>query len=253
MSIAPSTVLVIAGSDSSGGAGIARDITTLTEHGVNACCAITAVTAQTDDAVTGIDHLSPQIIRYQIATALKSHVVGAIKLGMLGTAATVDAVAQALSNTQAPLVLDPVLHSSSGTPLLDDDGIATMRKQLLARTLLLTPNLAEAAALVHEPQATHEEIMLRQARKLLEQGPHAILIKGGHAEGAALDLLVTRDDVVRLSAPRVPARMRGTGCALASSIAAMLAKGASLRAACETAKDYVFQKLNDAARGLPPP
>lgn len=240
------TVLVIAGCDSSGGAGVVRDIATLSDHGVAACCAITALTAQTDDRVVCIDLVAPAVVQHQIGTALQSRRVDAIKIGMLGSVATVAAVCEMLANVRAPIVLDPVLRSSSDAPLLDDAGIALLGERLLHATFVLTPNLPEAAALLGEAHASDETAMLRQARRLLERGPQAVLLKGGHARGAALDLLVTRNEVVRLFAERIAAEMRGTGCALSTSIAAALAQGTSLREACETAKGYVLAKLGES-------
>jgi hydroxymethylpyrimidine/phosphomethylpyrimidine kinase len=242
-------VLVIAASDSSGGAGIVRDVAVLTEHNVAVRCAITAITAQTDHHVARIEHVPPHIVHEQIRTSLSSHRIEAVKIGMLGTAQIVDAVAEALSKAAVPVVLDPVLRSSSGTRLLNSAGVERMRERLWPMTTVLTPNLLEAAELTGETQAMNEAAMFRQASLLLERGPHAVLLKGGHAQSTALDLLVTRNSMLHLPAERVAAEMRGTGCALATAIAAELATGASVPTACERAKAYVHRKLIEVAFG----
>jgi hydroxymethylpyrimidine/phosphomethylpyrimidine kinase len=244
-------VLVIAGSDSSGGAGITRDLRTLTDLNINALCAITAVTAQTNTNVTGIHHVAAQVVQQQITTALATRRIDAIKIGMLGTAAIVAAVVACLADhPHLPVVLDPVLMSSSGSSLLDDGGIAILKTQLLPRITLLTPNLPEAAALLQTNVATHEAAMLEQAQQLLQRGPQAVLIKGGHASGDhALDVLLIRDQPpLWLYAPRINATMRGTGCALASAIAGSLALGMPIRAACEHGKHYVLKELSNVLK-----
>jgi hydroxymethylpyrimidine/phosphomethylpyrimidine kinase len=234
-------VLVIAGSDSSGGAGIARDVRVLTECGVDALCAITAVTAQTNAKTGGIHHIPAALIREQIATAFVTRTIRAIKIGMLGTAAIVEAVASSLPESIPPMVIDPVLVASSGGVLLDDDGVAAMRRLLLRRTTLFTPNIPEAAALLSEPMADDVTTMIEQAQRLLNMGPRAVLLKGGHAEGAeAIDVLVWGDgDSLILASPRAKLQRRGTGCAFASAAAAALAQGAAINDACRAAKRYI--------------
>jgi len=242
----PHAVLVIAGSDSSGGAGIVRDFEVLADFGVAALCAISAVTAQTHGHLVSVHHVPPEIIRTQIRTALESTPVGAIKIGMLGTAATVSAVADSLPcGGSIPIVLDPVLLSSSGGVLLDEEGGAEMRTRLFPLATLLTPNIPEAASLCGTAPAASREALLEQARSLLATGARAVLLKGGHAEGAeAVDLLLTAHDAPQwLSSPRLEARCRGTGCALASAIAAGLASGQSVEDACRSGKEYVFSML----------
>lgn len=243
-------VLVIAGSDSSGGAGIVRDLKVLAELGVDALCAISAVTAQTHGHVVSVHHVPPEVVRTQIRAALESSAVGAIKIGMLGTAATVSAVADCLPRGGAvPVILDPVLLSSSGGVLLDEEGRAEMRARLFPVATVLTPNIPEAASLCGAPPAASREALLEQARSLLATGLHAVLLKGGHAEGAeAVDLLLTSNGEPQwLSSPRLRARCRGTGCALASAIAARLAHGRTLLEACQSAKEYVRESLLGAA------
>lgn len=239
-------VLVIAGSDSSGGAGIVRDLKVLADLGVDALCAVSAVTAQTHGHVVSVHHVPPEVVRTQIRTALESTTISAIKIGMLGTAATVTAVADSLPRAGAiPVVLDPVLLSSSGGVLLDDEGRAEMCARLLPLTTVLTPNIPEAASLCGAAPASTREALLEQARWLLAGGVRAVLLKGGHASGAeAVDLLLTEHNTPQwLTSPRLEARCRGTGCALASAIAAGLASGHSVEGACRSGKEYVLSML----------
>ncbi|HEX5462281.1 MAG TPA: bifunctional hydroxymethylpyrimidine kinase/phosphomethylpyrimidine kinase [Steroidobacteraceae bacterium] len=243
-------VLVIAGSDSSGGAGILRDLTVLANLGCEALCAISAVTAQTHGHLVSVHHVPPQLIRTQIRTALESAAIGAIKIGMLGTAATVNAVAESLPPGGAiPVVLDPVLLSSSGGVLLDEEGRAEMRSRLFPVATLITPNIPEAASLCGTAPAASREELLAQARSLLATGTGAVLLKGGHAAGAeSVDLLLTAHGTAQwLSSPRLQARARGTGCTLASAIAAGLASGSTIEAACDSAKRYVHSLLSQKA------
>jgi hydroxymethylpyrimidine/phosphomethylpyrimidine kinase len=236
-----SAVLVIAGSDSSGGAGIARDVRVLTECGADALCAITAVTAQTDARTGSIHHVPATLIKEQMTAAFTTRAIDAIKIGMLGTAASVDAVAASLPPSMPPMVIDPVLVASSGGVLLDENGIEAMRQLLLPRTTLFTPNLPEAAALLNEPVADDVTRMIEQAQRLLRMGPRAVLLKGGHADGPeAIDVLVWGDgDSLILASPRSTLQWRGTGCALASAAAAALARGATITDACRAAKRYI--------------
>jgi hydroxymethylpyrimidine/phosphomethylpyrimidine kinase len=238
-------VLVIAATDSSGGAGLSRDVRVLTDLSVDALCAVTAVTAQSDSKVAAVHHIPPEVIRAQILAACEARRVGAIKIGMLGTRATVEAVVESLPpSASVPIVLDPVLVSSSGGVLLDAEGRAAMLARLFPRVTIVTPNVPEAAALLNEAPATGEDALIRQAQRLLA----LVLLKGGHAEGEeAVDLLVSGNGFVhRIVSARVPATSRGTGCALASAIAAGLASGASLLEACQRAKRYVVDMLMQA-------
>jgi hydroxymethylpyrimidine/phosphomethylpyrimidine kinase len=234
-------VLVIAGSDSSGGAGIARDVRVLTECGADALCTVTAVTAQTNAKTGSIHHVPAGLIKEQITAAFATRTVNAIKIGMLGTTATVQAIAASLPESLPPMVIDPVLATSSGGVLLDEDGIQAMRQHLLPRTTLFTPNIPEAAALLDEPLADNVTTMIEQAQRLLRMGPRAVLLKGGHAAGAeAIDVLVLGDgDSLILASPRSTLQRRGTGCAFASAAAAALARGATISDASRAAKRYI--------------
>lgn len=249
MSSARPTVLVIAGSDSSGGAGISRDLSTLHDLHVNGVAVVTAVTAQTNTSVRGIHFVPSSMIRDQIATALASNTIHAIKIGMLGTSAAVEAVASSLPlRNEIPIVLDPVLAASSGRSLLEDDARIALIELLFPRSTLITPNIPEAAALLGEPVAQGAATLMTYATRLLADGPRAVLVKGGHGEGdESVDLLISSlADVVKLRGPRLPGTLRGTGCALSSAIAAGLARELSLVAACREGRNYVGS-LFDAA------
>jgi hydroxymethylpyrimidine/phosphomethylpyrimidine kinase len=267
-------VLVIAATDSSGGAGLTRDVRVLESFGVDSLCVVTAVTAQSDARVIAVHHVPPEVIRAQIAGALESRRVGAIKIGMLGTRATVEAVVDGLSTavggaTTIPIVVDPVLVSSSGGLLLDAAGREALKSALFPVATLVTPNVPEVAALLGEHEATDEAGLIAQGRRLLAFGSQAILLKGGHSTGEeAVDLLIRReldggvepdsgraagdtvstesgldDTVERITSKRLAGSSRGTGCALASGIAAGLACAKPLAAACRNAKRYVLGML----------
>jgi hydroxymethylpyrimidine/phosphomethylpyrimidine kinase len=237
-------VMVIAATDSSGGAGLTRDVRVLSDFSVDALCVVTAVTAQSDQKVTAVHHVPPDMVRAQLTAALATRRVGAIKIGMLGTRATVEAVAGALPTSDVPIVVDPVLVSSSGGVLLDDEGRTALIRHLMPRATLVTPNVPEVAALLGEPLARDEAGLVGQGQRLLARGGQAILLKGGHSEGAeAVDLLISAAGVQRIRSKRLSGSSRGTGCALASAIAASLVKGRSLAAACEAGKTYVLSML----------
>jgi hydroxymethylpyrimidine/phosphomethylpyrimidine kinase len=253
MPAARDVVLVIGGSDSSGGAGIARDLSTLSALGARGVAVVTAVTAQTNSEVRSIHFIPPPMIREQIGTALASNDVRAIKIGMLGNRQTVEAVAASLAlRNELPVVLDPVLAASSGRALLDDDGRVVLIERLLPLATLITPNGPEAAALLGEPMAPGTKDLISYGVRLLEHGPRAVLVKGGHSGGdEAIDLLFSGDrDVVTLGGPRFPGSLRGTGCALASAIAAGLAREMSVVDACRDAKRYVAGLFEEASAGL---
>jgi hydroxymethylpyrimidine/phosphomethylpyrimidine kinase len=244
MAVRPA-VLVIAGVDSSGGAGLMRDVCVLADFEVDALCAVTAVTAQSNSRVNALHHVPPEVVGAQIAAAFDTREIGAVKIGMLGVRATVEAVSKALPS-RVPIVLDPVLAASSGGVLLDTDGRRAMREILFPRVTLVTPNVPEAGTLLGEDPANTELELIAQAQRLLSLGPRAVLIKGGHAIGEeAADLLVSGNvPAQRIASRRINAIRRGTGCALASAIAAGLASGVPLAEACERAKRYMVTILN---------
>ena len=234
--------LTIAGSNSSGGAGIQADLKTFSALGVYGASAITALTAQNTQGVEAVLVVPPDFVARQIKVVAKDLKVGAVKIGMLATSEVIEAVAEALETLPGvPVVLDPVMVAASGDILLDEDAIATLRTVLLPRATLITPNLPEAAKLLDSDQAKDERAMSDQAAALRRLGAKAVLVKGGHAAGAeAVDLLLDGEGELRLAAPRVATgNTHGTGCTLSSAIAAELAKGASLRDAVARAKAYV--------------
>jgi hydroxymethylpyrimidine/phosphomethylpyrimidine kinase len=240
-------VLVVGGSDSSGGAGIARDIETISALGVRTCLAVTAVTVQTHEAVLETHHLPPGLVADQMRAALQANKVAAIKIGMLATEQIIAAVAAVLrENRHIPTVLDPVLTSSSGVPLLEADAIGVMKRDLMPLCRLVTPNLIELAALCGLPTSVDDGGILRQGQGLLDAGSQALLIKGGHATGPrSKDILLRpRHPPIRFDAPRLAGSMRGTGCILASAIAAHLAKASSVEDAVRKGKLFVFEKLH---------
>ena len=243
--------LTIAGSDSGGGAGIQADLKTFAALGIYGASVITAVTAQNTNGVAAIHEVSSAFVTAQIDAVLSDLTVNAVKIGMLGNAATVAAVAAGLDRyRQTNVVLDPVMAATSGERLLAPDAVAALRSMLMPRALLITPNLAEAAKLLDESEAADEAAMTVQARRLVAGGAKAVLLKGGHGQGEeSVDILVTGNDIVRLSAPRIASRnTHGTGCTLASAIAAGLAKGQELVTAVRAAKDYVTVAIAAADR-----
>jgi hydroxymethylpyrimidine/phosphomethylpyrimidine kinase len=275
--VARPAVLVIAATDSSGGAGLTRDVRVLSDFSVDALCVVTAVTAQSDQKVSAVHHVPPDVIRAQIAAALATRQVGAIKIGMLGNRATVEAVVEGLTAGGSPLregpshgipiVVDPVLVSTSGGVLLDAGGRVALTGALFPLATLVTPNVPEAAALLGETLATDEAELVEQGRRLLGFGSRAILLKGGHRYAGhryvaghvvedAVDLLIsgaTADGrtVERIASQRVAGASRGTGCALASAIAAGLAAGKPLNEACRAAKNYVLGMLTPKPEQTP--
>ena len=242
--------LTIAGSDSGGGAGIQADLKTFSALGVYGASVITALTAQNTKGVSAIHEVPADFITAQIDAVFSDFDVGAVKIGMLGNAAAIAAVTAGLDRHRARnVVLDPVLAATSGEALLRADAIGALQN-LITRASLLTPNLPEAAALLDMPIAGDEDEMRAQAKTLLALGASAVLIKGGHGDGPeSVDLLVDAGGCTRYAAPRlVTDNTHGTGCTLASAIAAGLAKGQELGAAVRDAKVYVSAAIAAADR-----
>jgi hydroxymethylpyrimidine/phosphomethylpyrimidine kinase len=237
--------LTIAGSDSSGGAGIQADLKTFAALGVYGASVITAVTAQNTRGVRGVHPIPPQIVLEQMRALAEDLEVGAIKIGMLANRAVIEAVAEGLGRFPGiPVVLDPVIAAASGDPLLEADAIDALRSRLFPLATLITPNLAEAAALLHASPARSEEEMAEQGMRL-KAFVAAVLVKGGHAGGeTAIDILVAEGKPVRFAAPRCPTEnTHGSGCTLSAAIAAGLAKGEALPNAIEHAKAYVTDAI----------
>jgi hydroxymethylpyrimidine/phosphomethylpyrimidine kinase len=243
--------VTIAGSDSSGGAGIQADLKTFSALGVYGASVIAALTAQNTKGVRAVLDVPPAFVTAQMDAVFSDLAVGAVKIGMLLSAGVVEAVAAGLArHSHIPVVLDPVMVATSGHRLLAPDAVEALRTKLVPLALVVTPNLPEAAALVDAPQAATEDEMVRQAERLLASGVKAVLMKGGHGKGAeSADLLVTATATVRFAAARIATgNTHGTGCTLAAAIAAGLAKGEDLSAAVRAAKDYVTAAIAAADR-----
>jgi hydroxymethylpyrimidine/phosphomethylpyrimidine kinase len=244
--------LTIAGSDSSGGAGIQADLKTFAAFGVYGASAITALTAQNTRGVRGIHPVPPAFVTAQIDAVFDDLDVKAVKIGMLAELATIEAIAASLSRWKPGLiVLDPVMVATSGDRLLSTDAVSVLRERLIPRATLITPNLPEAAALLGEAVASDEATIRSQGKKLLAMGAHAVLIKGGHGQGAeSIDYLFVGGSVTALPAPRIATvNTHGTGCSLSSAIAAGLAKGGTLEQAVRAAKTWISAAIA-AADGL---
>jgi hydroxymethylpyrimidine/phosphomethylpyrimidine kinase len=243
--------LTIAGSDSSGGAGIQADLKTFAALGVYGASAITALTAQNTKGVTGIHAVPAEFVTAQIDAVFSDLDVGAVKIGMVAQRASIDAIAAALKRW-APrhVVLDPVMVATSGDRLLAPEAVEALRKNLIPLASVITPNLPEAAALLDEAMATNEAGVESQGRRLLAFGCRAVLIKGGHGEGAeSIDYLISAQETIALSAPRVATQStHGTGCSLSSAVAAGLAKGEPLEQAVRNAKTWISAAIGAADR-----
>ena len=237
--------LTIAGSDSGGGAGIQADIKAMSANGVYAASVITAVTAQNTRSVSAVHEIPAPIVAAQIDAVLSDLSVQSIKLGVLFSPQIIQAVASALSAFRGAVVVDPVMIAKSGDALLQEDAVAALIADILPRADLLTPNLPEAARLLNQPEADSADQMVTQARALLEMGPKAVLMKGGHSAGnICSDALVTAERVTWFSAPRIDTRnTHGTGCTYAAAIAAGLAHGKPLGAAVQAAHDYLHRAI----------
>ena len=241
-------VLIIAGSDSGGGAGIQADIKAATALNAFAMTAITALTAQNTLGVQGVHPVPVDFLRLQIRSVVDDLGVDAIKTGMLGDAATIDAVVDELSRLpNVPVVVDPVMVAKGGHKLLADAAVDHLRRTLLPRATLLTPNLPEAELLTGMTIATEAD-MHRAARMLLSFGVPAVLLKGGHLDSPdVVDLLATADGVQEFRSERLCTRhTHGTGCTLASAIAAGLAQAMPLPAAVDRARRYVHRAIASA-------
>jgi hydroxymethylpyrimidine/phosphomethylpyrimidine kinase len=249
--------LTIAGSDSGGGAGIQADLKTFAALGVYGASVVTALTAQNTRGVRRIHFPTPEMVADQIDMVLEDFDVAAIKIGMLGNAMIAKVVAERLSaeltrqrrlmpdSAGEFIVYDPVMTASSGDPLSGASFVETVGASLLPLVDCLTPNLAEAAALLGETIARSEADMARQGKALLKFGPRAVLMKGGHLDSdEAIDLLLTDNAVHRFAAPKLASKnLHGTGCTLSSAIAANFVLGASLPEAVSAAKAFVRQSI----------
>lgn len=241
--------LTIAGSDSGGGAGIQADLKTFSALGVFATSVITAVTAQNLSGVTAIQSIDPEVVQKQLLAVLGGFPIRTIKTGMLFSVEIIEVIGNNLSRSpyrEIPLVIDPVFASTSGSRLIKDNAIERLKEKLFPLADLITPNMPEAEILTGE--TLNQRGDLEQAgQKLFQRFGVPVLLKGGHLQDRAVDILVDRQGMEVFESGLVEGvNNHGSGCTLASAIAAALARGQSLRQAVGTAKDYITHALNDA-------
>ena len=241
-------ILSIAGSDPSGGAGIQADIKSISANGGYAMAAIAALTAQNTCGVKGVDLVPANFVASQIETIFSDIRVDAVKIGMLGTAEIIRAVADCLKDSDAPIVIDPVMVAKGGDRLLAKEAVSALRDILLPMASLITPNLPEAADLLGRQEATTRAEMQDQATALLALGPDAVFLKGGHLDGQeSPDLLISDSLCEWFEADRVKTgNTHGTGCTLSSALATQLAKDGDLKRSAEAAKAYVRSAIAHA-------
>jgi len=241
-------VLAIAGSDSSGGAGIQADIKTITALGAHALTVITALTAQNSTGIAAIQRISAGFISKQVRTVVEDIRPDAIKVGMLATAAAVKAVAALIRRFKLfPLVIDPVLRASTGGSLLEAEAVSVLSGELFPLAEVITPNLAEASALSGTPVETVED-MERAARAIKAMGPN-VVIKGGHLAGDCVDILYDGNGLYRFGAERIRTRhTHGTGCVFSSALATYLALGHELTEATRRAHGFTRQSIAQGYR-----
>ncbi|MEP3344976.1 MAG: bifunctional hydroxymethylpyrimidine kinase/phosphomethylpyrimidine kinase [Litoreibacter sp.] len=241
-------VLSIAGSDPSGGAGIQADLKAISANGAFAMAAVTALTAQNTQGVSGIHLVPPAFVQSQIDSVFDDIQVDAVKIGMIADAEIAQAVARTLARRDVPIILDPVMIAKGGAALLQPDAVAVLRDALLPTAHVLTPNLPEAAHLLEADVAATRDEMASQGQALCALGPRAVLMKGGHLSGPdSPDCLVTDDVVTWFEGPRMPTQnTHGTGCTLSSALAAQLVKTNDIQAAVAAAKSYVASAIAHA-------
>lgn len=240
-------VLSIAGSDPSGGAGIQADLKTFHQHGAYGMAVVTLLTVQSTRGVRRVETCAPDLVIEQLDAVLEDIPPGAAKTGALGSAALVRAVAERAKGFTFPLVVDPVMISKHGAPLLDEDAREAVARELMPRAALFTPNAHEAGALLGREVRTLEDAR-RAAAALLEQGARAVLVKGGHVEGPPVDVLATREGaLVEIAGERVDTpHTHGTGCTYSAAIAARLAAGVGLEEAIRASKAWLTGALRTA-------
>lgn len=244
--------LSIAGSDPSGGAGLQADMKTFLRFGLSGGGVVTALTVQSPAGVRDVVAVDAKLVRRQLVTLLEDVRPGAVKIGLLPDVDVVRVVARTLgplARRGIPIVIDPVLASSSGTRFLPKEDVAAFTRLLMPLATLLTPNLAEAAELAGMEVAEAKRDVEQVVTTLLRRGARHVLVKGGHMRGSeSVDVFGTPDELIMFSAPRIPRRraVQGTGCMLSSAIAASLALGAPLEESIEKAKQFVTQAIEDA-------
>lgn len=233
-------VLIIAGSDSGGGAGIQADLKTVSALGAFGMTAITALTAQNTTGVFGVLEIEPKFVMVQIEACVNDIGCDAVKTGMLANAAIIDIVADAtFGKRHIPLVVDPVMVAKSGAPLLKPDAVEVLKTKLLPRATVVTPNLHEAGALTGRGIQTLDQ-MKEAARRIIELGPENVVVKGGHLRNVAADVLYDGHEFTEFRRERIDTKnTHGTGCIFASAIAASLAQGKTVRESVTAAKDLI--------------
>ena len=235
--------LTIAGSDPSGGAGLQADLKTFHQFGVYGEAVVTLLTVQNTKRVTRVECVASELVIDQLTGVLEDIPPGAAKTGALGNRAIVEAVAEMARSFSFPLVVDPVLVSKHGAPLLDEEASAALKRRLLPCAALLTPNMPEAAVLAGIDVCGIES-MKDAARRLAGLGARAVLVKGGHSAGDPIDVLFAAGEMHELAAPRIATRhTHGTGCTYSAAIAAGLAKGNELGEAVATAKKFISRAI----------
>jgi hydroxymethylpyrimidine/phosphomethylpyrimidine kinase len=253
--------LTIAGSDPSGGAGLQADLKTFQRHGVYGASAITMITVQNSLGVRSVQLVDPPLVEAQIVAVLEDMGAHTIKTGALGSAAIIDVVARVLERrSTVPIVVDPVMLSKNGNPLLERDAVKALRDRLLGQARLVTPNAPEAAELAGVGPIRSIEDAVRAGEAVLRLGPRAVLVKGGHLDDAhvSTDVLLDQGSApVTYPQPRVHTRhTHGTGCTLSAAITAQLALGLPLQTAYERARGYLQRALQAApgcaCRGIGP-
>ena len=237
--------LTVAGSDSSGGAGIQADLRTFSRLKAHGFSVITAVTAQNTSGIRGIHEIPADFVCLQIDAVLADSLPGAMKTGMLLSAATVEALAKVIAKARIPAVVDPVLVSTSGTPLLHADGVDAYKRALIPSAVLITPNLAEAETLTGQRVRGIEE-MEQAARRLYEMGAQHVLVKGGHLSGDAVDVFFDGMQVTTYSRQRISGvDVHGTGCVLSAAITAYLAHGRAVVDAVALGKEFITEAIRN--------
>lgn len=246
-------VLTVAGSDSGGGAGIQADLKTFSAFRVFGTSAITAITAQNTTGVQHVEMLPPDLVSQQINSVLEDFDVAAIKIGMLGTAEIMAAVAEALAHFDGPVVLDPVMVATSGDMLMQTDAVDALKARLIPLAYVLTPNLPEAAVLLSKREAKSLDEMVEQSNALLALGCDHVLLKGGHLppDGDMLNDVLSGGEETNVFKTRrigheLSREVHGTGCTLSSAVAAGLARGVTLATAIRDGQRFVQQAIDAA-------
>lgn len=238
--------LTIAASDSSSGAGIQADLAVFRELGIYGVCAVTNVTAQNSLGVHKINKIPPRIVAAQIDAVTRDFEVAACKIGMLYSPQMVDLVAERIDRREIPnIVLDPVIKAKNGEELLTEPAIKRLKRRLIPRAMLVTPNASEARVFTGI-EVTDPASALDAAKALVDMGARAALIKGGHIEGEPVDVFFDGSDFAEFAGRRMEKSMHGTGCVLSAAIAARLALGHDLRSAIAFAKDYVSKAIEQS-------